>query len=595
MVRSFMGLGQFRGYGSAANEGFGKLIDPLEVRVHLASIKNRSSPGPDGISKAMLSEWDPEGIKLAHMYSTWLVTAGIPKVFKKCRTTLIPKTGDVSLHGDVGQWRPITIASLVLRLYSRILTERMPVACPSHPRQRGFISSPGCSENLMLLNGCMNLSKQGKCSLAVVFIDFAKAFDTVSHEHLLSVLAQMGLDQHMVELVRDSYDGCETKVLCQEGSTPGIAMKVGVKQGDSMSPLLFNLALDPLIQQLEREGKSITAMAFADELVASAHARRILGLSRSKDEVVIWMTLNMIDPGKFERLWLSAGGSPDEVPELGPVLVEGSPAEGTTDTNSMLRPRKRLVPCDWRQVEFERWADQLIQGKRIRTFEEDKISNCWLLNTPPNKFSPSSFSAAVQLRANVYPTRELVGRGRSDTVDVKCRHCGEAPETCWHILGLCPRVRLCRIQRHHKVCQILVTEAERHGWEVEREKRWTLPSGVVLVPDLICWLDELALIVDVTVRYEFNEESLGRARIEKEDKYCPLIPVIRASRTQTQKVLVFGFPLGARGKWPAGNEQMLAELGLSKARTLSFAKLLSRRVLLYSLDIMRIFMRKGGE
>ena len=44
---------------------------------------------------------------------------------------------------------------------------------------------------------------------------------------------------------------------CAEGVTAQIAMKVGVNQGDSMSLLLFNLALDPLIQTLECEGWDI--------------------------------------------------------------------------------------------------------------------------------------------------------------------------------------------------------------------------------------------------------------------------------------------------------------------------------------------------
>jgi len=55
----------------------------------------------------------------------------------------------------------------------------MTEACPIHPR-REFIASPGCSENLTLLAGVMKMSKAKKRSLGVVFINFAKVFDTVS-------------------------------------------------------------------------------------------------------------------------------------------------------------------------------------------------------------------------------------------------------------------------------------------------------------------------------------------------------------------------------------------------------------------------------
>lgn len=66
---------------------------------------------------SLLLGWDPKGEKLACMFSTWLVSGTLSRVFKKCRTVLIPKTTDPGRLGDVNQWRPITIGSMVLRLW----------------------------------------------------------------------------------------------------------------------------------------------------------------------------------------------------------------------------------------------------------------------------------------------------------------------------------------------------------------------------------------------------------------------------------------------------------------------------------------------
>lgn len=793
-VDSFKGLGQFVGLGSVDNSVFGTLITPIEVNKNLRSMKSKTSPGPDGISKRDLLDWDPEGFQLSRIFSAWLVSGSLPRVFKECRTVLIPKTTDRSLHADVNQWRPITIASVVLRLFSRILTKRMTVACPIHPRQRGFVASAGCSENLALLEGFLKLSRKEKRSISVVFVDFAKAFDTVSHEHLLSALKLKGLDRHMLELVKDSYEDCVTQVRCAEGDTAQIAIKVGVKQGDSMSPLLFNLALDPLIQILEREGQGFavgdgiatTAIAFADDLallsdswegmvtniavleaycqltglqvqprkccgfsvdkkaggslsinthdpwvlggeslrwigpddrvkylgvevspwkgvvskdpsariqkwilaigeapldpiekvlllnnyavpriifevdhcmasaktltemdrnikcaikkwlhlpmcttdgllysrkrdgglgivrlarvVPSIQVRRLYKLLHSPEVVISTVACKTINRKSFVRAWLSAGGSKDEVPSLDPP-GEGDDRTPIPEVDSLrnreraeeLNPVavtpncKRLVPCDWRQVEFDRWTDLGAQGKGVRVFEADRVSNCWLLE-PRYRFKKSGqLVAALQLRANVYPTRELLARGRPSALAVVCRHCRGSPETCSHILGACPKVQLSRIKRHHKVCDLLVTEAERLEWVTLREKRWTGPDGGTLAPDLVFIKSGVALIVDVTIRYELGEESLEMARTEKVEKYRPLCSVLVRDMPAVRRAKVFGFPVGARGKWPPENGQLLIRLGLTQARCKSFAKLVSCRSLSYSLDILREFMMTEPE
>ncbi|NXU79263.1 PO21 protein, partial [Oreotrochilus melanogaster] len=101
-----------------------------------------------------------------------------------------------------------------------------------------------------------------------------KAFDTVSHQHIITSLKERGVDDHIISLIANMYHNTNTRIKLSDGQSDPISIQIGVKQGDPMSPLLFNLAVDPLLNKLETIGngfhihcKTVTAMAFADDLV----------------------------------------------------------------------------------------------------------------------------------------------------------------------------------------------------------------------------------------------------------------------------------------------------------------------------------------
>ncbi|NWU69308.1 POLR protein, partial [Pterocles burchelli] len=87
-----------------------------------------------------------------------------------------------------------------------IITHRLAAACPISPRQRGFIKAPGCAVNLKLLHLLMRYAKREHCPLGVIFVDLAKAFDSVSHQHIIETLKQQEVDHHIISLIANMYE-----------------------------------------------------------------------------------------------------------------------------------------------------------------------------------------------------------------------------------------------------------------------------------------------------------------------------------------------------------------------------------------------------
>uniref|UniRef100_A0A8B9QGS0 Reverse transcriptase domain-containing protein n=1 Tax=Apteryx owenii TaxID=8824 RepID=A0A8B9QGS0_APTOW len=267
---SFAGLGAFRSAGTAENSAFKKMISSKEVLKNIAEMNKNSTPGPDDLSLRDVIKKDPQGSQLAELFNLWLLARRIPYRIKECRMILIPKSDDPSKIEDMNNWRPITIGSVILRLFSRILTARLRRACLSNSCQRGFTAAPSCAENLKLLQVLIRHHK----TLAVVFVDLAKAFDSVNHHHILEVVREKSIDGHILDIIADTYNNCATRLEVGETCSEKVEILTRVKQGDPMSPLLFNLAVDSLLCKLEeiKEGfkhgnSSVSSLAFVDDLV----------------------------------------------------------------------------------------------------------------------------------------------------------------------------------------------------------------------------------------------------------------------------------------------------------------------------------------
>lgn len=98
-----------------------------------------------------------------------------------------------------------------------------------------------------------------------------------------------------------------------------------------------------------------------------------------------------------------------------------------------------------------------------------------------------------------------------------------------------------------------------------------------------------ALILDVAIRFETSGLTLSQAEEGKRTKYQPFVSTIMRLFPGVECVTVRGFPVGARGKWFGPNRKVLKLMGASKTRQLRLAEVISRRVLLFTTDLCKIY------
>lgn len=247
-------------------------ITANEVAKHLRSFSAKTAPGPDGIKIEAL-----KGVcfaNLACLLNLFLKHKNVPSVLKQNKTTMIPK----KLNPGVSDWRPISVASVIDRLFAKILEARLCTAIDLSSRQRGFIRAlDGCGENITAYGGALKYARLRGKPCVVTSLDLAKAFDSVRYSSIERSLKRLSVDVLSIKLLMNLCEGQVTTIKHCEG-TDQVTLKQGVRQGWPLSPLLFLCVVDELLSSLESkngfhienmvgEVATMTGLAFADDLI----------------------------------------------------------------------------------------------------------------------------------------------------------------------------------------------------------------------------------------------------------------------------------------------------------------------------------------
>jgi hypothetical protein len=93
--------------------------------------------------------------------------------------------------------------------------------------------------------------KLHKKNIYLTYVDFANAFGSVQSARLVQMLRLQGIPEEIVKLVDDLYDGATTRVRTPVGTSEPLPITCGTIQGETLSPVLFLLFLEPFLQWLQ--------------------------------------------------------------------------------------------------------------------------------------------------------------------------------------------------------------------------------------------------------------------------------------------------------------------------------------------------------
>lgn len=291
--------------------------DESELDGLIEKLRSNCAVGSDGISGTFLKRFKNHLTPhLTHICNLAFASGIFPNALKLAVVHPVHKSGD---RDQSNNYRPISILPTLSKLLERLMNNRLVKYLEQihllSSSQYGFRSGISTSNAVLDLttNIVSNLDKKQK--VIGIFLDLAKAFDTISVPNLIAKLERIGIRGVQLSLFESYLTGRRQCVRIGDYTSDELPISYGVPQGSIIGPTLFLIYINELCRLTLANASIFT---YADDTALLFHGdswELVFQHAQSGlDLVTSWLARNLltlnVDKTKFLTFSLSAAGKP---------------------------------------------------------------------------------------------------------------------------------------------------------------------------------------------------------------------------------------------------------------------------------------------
>ena len=281
------------------------------------SMENNKTPGSDGLPKEFYSLY-------FYLFGNTYVEI-INNAFENGLLSISQRTAYITLickneehKEELKYWRPISLLNYDYKILSKILTKRLNQVIHTivHLDQTSAVPNRSIIDNCHLYRNIIDYIKYKPTEICFISLDYEKAFDRIDLDFLFKCLEKYGFGTQFIKWIKLLYTDIYSSVITNNHVTNPFKIQRGVRQGCSLSPLVYVLVIEHFARKIRNDNQisglklpgssdTVKISLYADDNTLILTDTQIIYKSFNIKELFEYASGSKINKEKTHGIWLS--------------------------------------------------------------------------------------------------------------------------------------------------------------------------------------------------------------------------------------------------------------------------------------------------